>query len=80
MGYPTECHYLCANSRVVKKLGYPKMCHYLCANYGAVESRNPPRDIYGDLLTDVTKSVTGFEPESGNRRFAKRVSPLRVNH
>ena len=59
-------------------MGYPKGCHYLCANYGADESRDIPRNIYGDLLSDVTKSVTGFGQKSGNRHFAKRISPTRI--
>ena len=80
LGYPKVCHYLCANWRVAKKLGYPKKCHYLCANYRAVESRDIPKRIYGDLLPDVTRSVTGFGQRSGKWHFAKRVSPLRVNH
>lgn len=63
-----------------KKMGYPKMCHYLCANYGAFERRNPPRDIYGDLLPDVTRSVTGFGCKSENRHFANYTSSLKINH
>ena len=59
-------------------MGYPKLCYNLCANYGADESRDIPRNIYGDLLPDVTKSVTGFGCKSGNRHFAKRVSPTRI--
>ena len=59
-------------------LGYPKECHYLCVNCGLVKSRDIPRNIYGDLLPDVTKSVTGFGRKSGNRHFAKRISPTRI--
>ena len=56
-------------------MGYPKKCHNLCANGGPVKSRDIPRNIYGDLLSDVTRSVTGFGRKSGNRHFAKRISP-----
>ena len=59
-------------------MGYPKLCHNLCANGGLVKSRDIPRNIYGDLLPDVTKSVTGFGRKSGNRHFAKRISPTRI--
>ena len=76
--YPKKCHYLCAYWRVAKKLGYPKICHHLCANAGPAESRDIPIKNNGDLLSDVTKSVTGFGQKSGNRHFAKRISPTRI--
>ncbi len=59
-------------------MGYPKGCHYLCAYGRPLKSRAIPRNIYGDLLPDVIKSVTGFGQKSGNRHFAKRVSPTRI--
>jgi len=43
-----------------------------------VKSRDLPRNIFGDLLPDVIKSVTGFGKKSGNRHFAKRISPTRI--
>lgn len=45
-----------------------------------MKSWDIPIKINGDLLSDVTKSVTGFGPESGNRHFANRISPLKINH
>lgn len=59
-------------------MGYPKKYHNLCANGGLVKSRDIPRNIYGDLLPDVIKSVIGFGRKSGNRHFAKRISPTRI--
>ena len=63
-----------------KKMGYPKECHQLCAKYGAGEGIDIIRNICANLLSDVIKSVTGFGRKSGNRHFANRISPLRVNH
>jgi len=61
-----------------KMLGYPKECHNLCAYGRLLKSRDLPRNIYGDLLPNVIRSVTGFGQKSGNRHFAKRVSPTRI--
>ena len=52
-------------SRTTKKMGYPKGCHYLCAYGRPLKSRAVPRNIYGDLLPDVIKSVIGFGRKSG---------------
>ena len=59
-------------------MGYPKKYHNLCANGGPVKSRDIPIKINGDLLPDVIKSVIGFGRKSGNRHFAKRISPTRI--
>lgn len=61
-------------------MGYPKECHYLCANYGVGESGGAPRIFCADLLPYVIKSVTEFGRKSGNRHFANRISPLKINH
>ena len=37
-----------------------------------------PKNFSCDLLPDVIKSVTGFGRKSGNRHFAKRISPTRI--
>ena len=39
-----------------------------------------PRIALRELGLKVIKSVTSEERKSGNRHFAKRVSPLKVNH
>ena len=80
VGTSQEMSLLVCLLRDGEKLGYPKKCHNLCTYGMPLKSRAIPRKIYGDLLPDVTKSVTRFGPESGNRHVAKRVSPLRVNH
>ncbi len=54
-------------------LGYPKV-------YGE-EKDGISQDLSCWILGfNVIRSVTGFGQKSGNRHFAKRVSPLRVNH
>ena len=134
LGYPNECHKLCAYGATAKKHEYPKKCPQwwvdrratkrwdipkcvtncvpmeerqksrdvlrsvpsgwqiegvrkvgispevspLVCQWGSVKSRDILRNIYGDLLPDVIKSVTGFGRKSGNRHFAKRISPTRI--
>ena len=45
-----------------------------------MKSRDIPIKSYGGLLPDVIRSVTGFGRNSGNRHFANRISPLKINH
>ena len=73
-----EVSLVVGKSRAKKKMGYPKGCHYLCANYGVGESGGAPRIFCADLLSDVIRSVIGFGRKSGNRHFAKRISPTRI--
>ena len=52
----------------------------LVAKRGEWKSWDIPWFILLDLGLNVIKSVTSEERKSRNRCFAKRVSPLRVNH
>lgn len=61
-----------------KKVGISQEMLPLVCQWGSVKSRDIPIRINGDLLPDVTKSVTGFGQKSGNRHFAKRISPTRI--
>ena len=61
-----------------KKVGISQEMLPLVCQWGSVKSRDVPIKINGDLLTDVTKSVTGFGQKSRNRHFAKRISPTRI--
>ena len=56
-----------------------RMSQFVCQLW-VVESRVAPRNIYAALRPDVTRSVTGFGRNSGNRHFANRISPLKINH
>ena len=68
-------------SKGSEMLGYPKRCNYLCANRENTKIMGYPT-IFARLSLglNVIESVTADEKKSGNRHFAKRVSPLRVNH
>lgn len=61
-----------------KKVGISQEMSPLVCQWRSVKSRDIPRNIYGDLLPDVIKSVIGFGRKSGNRHFAKRISPTRI--
>ena len=79
-GMSQEVSLVVGRSKANKKMGYPKECHNLCANGRLVKSRDIHRNIYGDLLSDATRSVTGFGRKSGNRHFANCTSSLKINH
>ena len=77
-GMSQEVSLVVGRSMTTKKMGYPKECHELWPQWGASKSKAAPRKNGADLLSDVIKSVTGFGQKSGNRHFAKRISPTRI--